>query len=70
MSVSLKSDATQHVRAWMDNDCTRLLVADYNNADRENFLISHSEKEYKPLRKGDKVQGVIILHSKCPDIMF
>ncbi|MEG0647026.1 MAG: glycoside hydrolase family 2, partial [Bacteroides sp.] len=70
MPVSVKSDATQHVRAWMENDCTRLLVADYNNAGRENFLTSHAEKEYKPLRKGDKVQGVIILHAKCPDIMF
>lgn len=60
-AVSVKSDGTQHVRAWKDGDCIRLLVADYSNAGRENFLYSHAEKGYRPLSKGDNVKGTIKL---------
>ena len=58
-SVTVKSDGTQYVRTWIEGDAIRLLVADYNNPGKENFLIPHAEKEYKPLRKGDKVQGKV-----------
>ncbi|WP_419051789.1 glycoside hydrolase family 2 TIM barrel-domain containing protein [Parabacteroides goldsteinii] len=58
-SVTVKSDGTQYVRAWIEGDAIRLLVADYNNPGKENFLIPHAEKGYKPLRKGDKVQGKV-----------
>ena len=58
-SVTVKSDGTQYVRAWIEGDAIRLLVAGYNNPGKENFLIPHAEKEYKPLRKGDKVQGKV-----------
>ena len=44
---------------WIEGDAIRLLVADYNNPGKENFLIPHAEKEYRPLRKGDKVQGKV-----------
>ncbi|WP_293714778.1 glycoside hydrolase family 2 TIM barrel-domain containing protein [uncultured Parabacteroides sp.] len=57
--LSVVSDGTQHVRAWLDQDVVRFLVAGYNNAGNENFLISHAEKEYRPLRRGDKIQGKI-----------
>lgn len=60
-SVSIISNGTQHVRSWIEGEVIRLLVADYNNPGRENFLIPHAEKEYQPLRKGDKVQGEITL---------
>lgn len=60
-AVSIKSDGTQHVRVWKDGDYIRLLVANYNNAGSENFLVSHAEKGYKPLHKGDRVKGVIKL---------
>lgn len=60
-AVLVKSDGTQHIRAWKGDDCIRFLVADYTNAGRENFLISHAEKGYKPLLKGDKVKGAIKL---------
>lgn len=57
--LSVVSDGTQHTRAWLDGDVVRFLVADYMNAGNENFLISHAEKDYRPLRIGDKVQGEI-----------
>lgn len=60
-SVSIISNGTQHVRSWIEGEVIRLLVAGYNNPGRENFLIPHAEKEYQPLRKGDKVQGEITL---------
>lgn len=60
--IAVVSDGTQHTRAWIDGDVVRFLIADYNNAGNENFLISHAEKDYRPLRIGDKVQGVIKLN--------
>lgn len=59
--LGIISDGTQHVRTWVGQDFVHLLVADYNNAGRENFLMSHAEKGYKTLHKGDKVQGIINL---------
>lgn len=59
--IQIQSDGTQHVRAWIDNKNTYLLVAGYNNPGQERFLISHAEKEYKPLKKGDSVNGIITL---------
>lgn len=61
-SVTVLSDGSQHIRTWIDGDKICLLVADYINAGRENFLIPHAEKEYRPLRKGDRVEGSVRLH--------
>ena len=58
-SITVVSDGTQHVRAWIDGDVIRLLVADYNNPGKEFYLMPHSEKEYRPLKKGDRIQGTI-----------
>lgn len=33
-----------------------LLVADYNNAGRDTYLVSHAQKGYRPLRKGDSIK--------------
>ena len=60
-SVTVISDGTQHVRPWIEKEATRLLVAGYNNPGRENFLIPHAEKGYRPLKRGDKVEGVVKL---------
>lgn len=61
--INVISDGGQHLRAWIDTDSksTKMLVADYNNAGREGYLSSHSGKDYKPLKKGDKVGGTIVL---------
>lgn len=58
-TVAVRSDGTQHIRAWIDNNTIRLLVADYNNAGKENYLIPHAEKGYKPLKKGDQIKGSV-----------
>lgn len=60
-TLTVVSDGTQHTRSWIEEDAIRLLVAGYNNPGKENFLIPHAEKEYRPLRKGDKVEGKIRL---------
>lgn len=57
--ITVASDGTQHVRAWIDGDVIRFLVADYSNPGKEGYLSPHSEKEYRPLKKGDKIQGTI-----------
>lgn len=49
------------LRAWVDKDSVYLLVADYNNAGKGNFLVSHAKKGYKTFYKGDKVQGTVHL---------
>lgn len=41
--------------------CIHWLMADYINAGKGNFLVSHAKKGYKTFRKGDKVQGVVHL---------
>lgn len=62
VGVSVISDGTQHFRAWIDGTHTRFLVADYNNAGSENYLVSHAKNRYKPLNKGDKVNGLVKLN--------
>lgn len=62
MAVSVQSDGTQHVRAWREGEYIRLLVADYNNAGSENFLVSHAKKSYKPLQYGERIKGLIRLN--------
>lgn len=57
--MTILSNGMQHIRSWIENDAIRLLVADYNNAGGENYLTSHIEKEYRLLKKGDKIQGKV-----------
>ncbi len=59
--VEVLSDGSQHVRAWVDGEKVRLLVADYSNAGAERYFGSHAQQEYKPLKKGDQVRGIIRL---------
>lgn len=51
------SDGTQAVRCWKDaeTNTVKMLVADYNNAGKEQFLVSHAERDYRPLRIGDRI---------------
>lgn len=58
-SISVISDGTQHVRSWIEGNTIRLLVAGYNNPGKERYLVSHAENAYRPLRKGDKIQGEV-----------
>ena len=56
---TVKSDGTQYVRTWIEGDAIRLLVADYNNPGKENFLIPHAGERIQAVAKGDKVQGKV-----------
>jgi hypothetical protein len=49
------ADADRHVRAWIDGDRIRLLVASYSNGGNERFLRRLSDIDDRPLNKGDRV---------------
>jgi len=55
------SDARHHVRAWVEGDHVRLLVAYYNNPGAERFFRSHAAVEDKPLKPGDTIEDRIQL---------
>lgn len=64
MQIQIISDGTQHVRPWKTIGSISFLVADYNNAGNDTFLTSHSSKDFRPLKRGDKVSGKIVLSIK------
>lgn len=51
------SDGTQHSRAWKEGSDIKLLIADYSNGGNDRFLTSHAGKDYKPLKRGDRITG-------------
>lgn len=59
--IQIQSNGNQHVRSWIDKENTYLLVANYNNPGQEQFLISHAQQYYKPLKEGDYIHGKIML---------
>lgn len=59
--VGVLSNGSQHVRAWIEGETIRFLVADYANAGNDTFLTSHSSKDFRPLRKGDRINGCVQL---------
>ncbi len=58
--VRVLSDGTQHVRAWVDGDCVRLLVADYANEGLPPFFSEYVVPR-RPLRSGSTVEGTVRL---------
>lgn len=62
--VTVISNGSQHLRAWKEDGLIRFLVADYNNAGNDTFLTSHSSKDFRPLRRGDRVCGTVVLRIK------
>lgn len=61
-SVHIRSQGDQSLRCWVENkNKINFLVADYNNPGTENFLRPHASLQDKPLKKGDKVSGRVIL---------
>jgi len=59
--ITVLSDGNQHTRAWVEDDKVRLLVADYSNMGDAAFVSSDARFEFKPLKAGDKIKGVIRL---------
>ena len=58
-AFGIQSDGNQHVRCWKAEGGFRLLVADYNNAGSALYLKPHAALDYRPLRRGDRVQGTV-----------
>lgn len=63
-SITVLSNGLQHLRAWEEDGAVRFLVADYNNAGNDTFLTSHSSKDFRPLRRGDRISGSVVLRIK------
>lgn len=59
--ITVTGDGTQHLRAWVDDACTRFLVAGYTNGGSDTYLASHAQLDYRPLIPGDRVRGSVNL---------
>ena len=59
--VKVLSNGKQHVRAWVDGDKVRLLVADYSNAGAEGFFRMQASAEDRPLKAGAEISGTVRL---------
>lgn len=60
-TVRIVADGTQHMRAWKEGEAICFLVADYTNAGNDTFLTSHSSTDFRPLRRGDRIQGTVTI---------
>lgn len=63
-SVKVVSDGTQHIRAWKHAKGISFVVADYSNGGCERFLTPHSGRDFRPLKRGDKISGTVKLWLK------
>jgi len=53
----VSSDASQSVRAWVDGDRIRLLVAGFNTGGNDHFFDTHYAAERRPLKKGATISS-------------
>jgi len=51
------ADKPQSVRAWVDGDHIRLLIAAFNTGGADSFFATHYSAERRPLKKGDKIRS-------------
>jgi len=51
----VSADASQSVRAWVEGDRVRVLVAGFNTGGYDQFFATHYSAERRPLKKGDVV---------------
>jgi len=51
----VSADASQSVRAWVDGDRVRVLVAGFNTGGYDQFFATHYGAERRPLKKGDVI---------------
>ncbi len=62
LGLQVLADADRHTRTWIADSAIRLLVADYSNGGCERFLRRLTNRDDRPLKKGDKVSGCSILN--------
>jgi hypothetical protein len=51
----VSADASQSVRAWVDGDRVRVLVAGFTTGGYDQFFATHYSTERRPLKKGDVI---------------
>ena len=59
--ITVPSNGKQHWRSWLEKDKIRFLVADFVTAGNEMFLSSYYAPYRKPLKKGDRIDGTIVV---------
>jgi hypothetical protein len=59
-------DASQAVRAWVDGDRIRLLVAGFNTGGNDHFFDTHYAAERRPLKKGAVISSSFRLAFRKP----
>lgn len=59
--ITVPSNGKQHWRSWLEKDKIRFLVADFVTAGNEMFLSSYYAPYRKPLKKGDRIGGEIVV---------
>lgn len=60
--VIRSGDASQAVRAWVDGDAIRLLVAGFNTGGSDGFFAPHYAAERRPLKAGDVIRAAFTFH--------
>jgi hypothetical protein len=65
--ITIDGRGKQHIRCWRTDKAVNFLVADYSNGGSERFLATHSRKDERPLKPGDKVTGTIRLEIYRPE---
>jgi beta-galactosidase/beta-glucuronidase len=60
----IQSNGKQHVRSWIENDKTKILVAGYSNMGAERFFRPHAQLIDTPLKTGDTISDTITISLK------
>lgn len=58
-----KAEKPQHVRAWVDGEKVRVLVAGFNTGGSDRFFNTHYHVERRPLKKGDTITSEFVVGS-------